>query len=160
MSIVSPFKEHRGQVLPEWIDYNGHMNVAFYVLAFDRATDDFFDHLGLTREYRDSTGCTTFALESHISYLRELKLDEPYEIHTQLIDHDEKRIHFFHYMVHADEGYLAATIEILSMHIDRSGPKAVPLPPAIAQRTAAVSVEHLQLPKPKQLGSKIGIRRS
>ena len=52
MSIPAPLKLHKGLIVPEWIDYNGHMNVAYYVLVFDRATDDFFDFMGLTAEYR------------------------------------------------------------------------------------------------------------
>src|SRR5690606_22498874 len=105
-------------VHPDWIDFNGHMNVAYYVLAFDRATDKFFDWLGLDEAYRQATNRSTFALEQHILYLREVRLGDPLRFTTQLIDHDAKRIHYFHRMYHDREGYLAATTEIISMHID------------------------------------------
>lgn len=161
--IPTPFAEHRGNVKHDWIDANDHMNVAYYVVAFDQATDDFFDYVGLTRAYRDGANCTTYALELHATYVRELKLGQTYLITTQLLDGDAKRLHFFHQMYNdtPDESdpYLAATFEGISMHIDRSGPRATPFPDAMAAHVDAIVKAHGQLPRPAQAGSVIGIRR-
>ena len=110
MSLDAPLSLHRDTVRPDWIDFNGHMNVAYYVLAFDGATDRFFDHLGLDAAYRHATNRSTFALEQHILYLREVKEGDPLRFTTQLIDHDAKRIHYFHRMYNDREGYLAQSV--------------------------------------------------
>ena len=73
----APLELHREAVLPEWTDYNGHMNVAFYLLAFDHATDAFFDHLDLGHAYRKRTDCSLFTLEAHVSYAKELNEGDP-----------------------------------------------------------------------------------
>ena len=93
MTVPAPLELHREVVLPEWIDYNGHMNVAYHVLAFDHACDAFLDYVGLDETYRTRTGGTTFAAECHITYLRELDAGAPLRFATQLFDYDEKRFH-------------------------------------------------------------------
>jgi acyl-CoA thioester hydrolase len=161
--IPTPFAQHRGAVQDAWIDANEHMNVAYYVVAFDRATDDFFDYVGLTRDYREGANCTTYALELHATYVRELKLGQNYLITTQLLDGDNKRLHFFHQMYNdtprESERYLAATLEGISMHIDRTGPRGAPFPDAMTHHVQAIVDAHGQLPRPRQAGSVIGIRR-
>ena len=93
MDFGAPIDSHRETVRPEWIDYNGHMNVAYYVLAFDHATDVLFDALGLGESYREATDHSTFSLQIQVTYLRELQLDAPLRVTTQLVDHDAKRLH-------------------------------------------------------------------
>ena len=159
MSIDAPLSLHRDTVRPDWIDFNGLMNVAYYVLAFDGATDKFFDWLGLDAAYRTATNCSTFALEQHILYLREVKEGDPLRFTTQLIDHDAKRIHYFHCMYHEREGYLAATTEIVSKHIDLGLRRSAPLVPPHDARLVELAAAHVRLPRPEQLGRVIGIRR-
>ena len=108
-------------VAPEWIDYNGHMNVAYYVLAFDRATDRLFDYLGIGEAYRRATHHSVFALEAHVTYERELRQGEEFEIATRLIDADRKRLHLFHAMTRAKDNELSATIEVMGLHVDMAG---------------------------------------
>ncbi|MGY8957968.1 MAG: thioesterase family protein [Alphaproteobacteria bacterium] len=146
-------------VRPEWIDYNGHMNVAYYVLAFDYATDAFLDHIGLSREFKESVNSTTFALDMNVSYKREVLEGDPLRFTTQLIDVDEKRLHFFHQMFHATEGYLSATNEVLSVHVDLDTRRISPMPDALSQRVGAVWKQHRDLPKPEAVGRTLGIRR-
>jgi len=146
-------------VRPEWIDYNGHMNVAYYVLAFDYATDAFLDHIGLSREFKESVNSTTFALDMNVSYKREVLEGDPLRFTTQLIDVDEKRLHFFHQMFHATEGYLSATNEVLSVHVDLDTRRIAPMPDALRQRVGAVWDLHRNLPKPDAVGRTLGIRR-
>jgi acyl-CoA thioester hydrolase len=160
MPIDAPLSLHRDTVRPEWIDFNGHMNVAYYVLAFDRATDKFFDWLGLDEAYRQATNRSTFALEQHILYLREVRLGDPLRFTTQLIDHDAKRIHYFHRMYHDGEGYLAATTEIVSLHVDLGRRRGVALGAPENARLLALAAAHAELPRPEQCGRAIGIRRT
>jgi len=160
MDIAAPIDSHRETVRPEWIDYNGHMNVAYYVLAFDHATDVLFDALGMGESYRQATDHSTFSLQIQVTYLRELQLGAPIRVTTQLVDHDAKRLHYFHEMYHAEEGYRAATCECLSIHVDLSARRSVPLPADILARLAALMVAHRDLPRPDEVGSVIAIRRS
>jgi acyl-CoA thioester hydrolase len=154
-----PLPPFRMTVQPDWIDYNGHMNVAFYVLAFDKATDALLDHLGLGEAYRRATNCSIYALEAHVTYNRELKLGAPLAIDTQLIDADAKRLHFFHRMTHAEEGYLAATTELLGLHVDLAGPKAAPMPAEALAAVERLLARHRALPAPPQLGRRIALKR-
>jgi acyl-CoA thioester hydrolase len=156
--------EHRlvtysGKVEPHWIDYNGHMNVAYYVLAFDKGTDGLLDRLGLGETYRRTTNHSIYMLEAHVTYERELKLAEPFTIETQLIDADGKRIHFFHRMHHAGQGFLAATNELLALHVDLAGPRSTALPADAMSRLEPLLAAHRHLPAPPQLGRRIAIRR-
>ena len=94
----SPLALYRDVVRPEWIDHNHHLNVAFYVRAFDLATDAFFAYAGISPDYIERTGCSLYVLEMHVSYHREMKEGTPMRFETQVLDVDEKRIHFFHYL--------------------------------------------------------------
>lgn len=93
MSSTSSLLElHTESVRTEWIDYNGHMNVAYYVLAFDHATDAFLDYLGMDEHYRDERRCSVFTAEAHVTYDREVRLGDPLRFTTQLLDWDAKRV--------------------------------------------------------------------
>ncbi|HZB92431.1 MAG TPA: thioesterase family protein [Stellaceae bacterium] len=157
--MAPPLPLFRTEVHQDWIDYNGHMNVAFYVLAFDKATDGLLDHLGLGEAYRRTTNHSFYALEAHVTYDRELKLGAPIAIETQLIDADAKRLHFFHRMSHAAEGYLAATNELLGLHVDLAGPKAAPMPTEALAAVERLLAAHRTLPAPPQLGRRVALTR-
>ncbi|HYC14972.1 MAG TPA: thioesterase family protein [Stellaceae bacterium] len=155
---AEPLPSYRSRVLPEWIDYNGHMNLAYYLVVFDKATDALFDRLGIGLDYVRATEHSLFALEAHVTYARELKEGDPISIASRLVDADEKRLHFFHEMQHADEGYLAATIEFLAIHVAMGTRRAVPFPDEASARIGAMLAEHRRLPQPPQLGRSIGLR--
>jgi acyl-CoA thioester hydrolase len=157
MTVPSPIVLHEERVRPEWIDYNGHMNVAYYVLAFDHATDAFLDYLGLDDAHRRETGGSTFAAEAHVNYLQEVSEGDPLRFATQLLAYDEKRLHFFHQMYHADEGYLAATSEWLTLYIDLNVRRVSAMPDFVQDRVAAVWQTHRTLERPEQAGRSIGI---
>jgi acyl-CoA thioester hydrolase len=157
--MVQPLPPFHATVQPDWIDYNGHMNVAFYVLAFDKATDKLLDHLGLGEAYRRGSNRSIYVLEAHVTYERELKLGEPLTVETQLVDADAKRLHFFHRMTHGSQGYLAATNELLGLHVDLAGPRAMEMPPAARAEIERVLAEHRRLPRPPQLGRQIALTR-
>ena len=134
-----------GRVLPEWIDINQHMNVAYYVLAFDLAVDTLWSEFGLTTEHIRDTDSSTFAVESHVMYRRELALDDPYVISALILAYDEKRIHQFQWMYHAEDGFLAATAEWMNLHVDLRTRRVAPWPQHILDnigRVVAAQGEH------------------
>lgn len=157
--IPAPLALHRESVQPEWIDYNGHMNLAYYMLAFDHATDAFFDFLGLGAAYLKAHNASTFTLEGHITYDRELMAGSPMRFETQLLAHDAKRLHYIHFMYHADEGYLASTNELISLHVDMTARRSAPMPENVTARLDAVAATHDKLPRPEQAGRVISIVR-
>jgi acyl-CoA thioester hydrolase len=136
------------------------MNVAYYMLAFDNATDTFYNGIGVGADYKDGGHFSTFTLEAHITYDREVMQNDPLRITTHLLDFDAKRIHYFHQMYHAEEGYLASTNELISIHIDMRVRRSAPMPAELLDRLAAVREAHALLPKPPQAGRVIGIRRA
>lgn len=159
MNESSLFELHTETVRPEWIDYNGHMNVAYYLLAFDHATDALLEHLGLGQSYLKATNRSTFTLELHITYDKEVKESDPLRFTTQILDYDPKRIHYIHCMYHATEGYLAATNEVMTAHVDLEVRRIAPMPEDILDRLERIMQAHRVLPIPPQVGRKIGIRR-
>ena len=96
----APLDTHRSTVLPEWVDWNGHMNVAFYVTAFDQASGAFMRNMGLGRRYVDGKLGMTFVLETHVTYDREMREGAPMRFTSQLLERDAKRVHLFHEMFH------------------------------------------------------------
>ena len=157
MKIPAPLDLHTETICSDWIDYNEHMNLAYYVLVFDRATDVFFDYLGLDATEREATDCTPFALECHVNYQRELRLGDLVRTTTQLLDFDEKRLHFFHRMYHAQDDYLAATTELMFLYIDRPHSRTAQFTGVVLERIQAMMDAHRSLPPPKQQGRVIGI---
>lgn len=147
------------RVRSEWCDYNGHLNMAYYVLIFDHATDVFHDSLGIDKPYRLDTNCSTFAVEIHTTYLAEVLDGDQVSVSTQLLDYDAKRLHYFHRMYHAEKGFLSATNEIMTVHVDLGARKVVPMSDGIHQMAAELFAIHRDLPAPDQQGHKIGIRR-
>src|SRR5580692_10620455 len=110
--------QHEATVRPEWIDANGHMNLAYYVMVFDFGTDALYDALGIGQAYRDATGNSTFTAESHIIYEREVRVGERVRVVSYLLGADSKRLHYFHEMFHVEGGHRVAAQELLALHID------------------------------------------
>ncbi len=154
---AAPFDVHRDVVRPEWIDENGHLNMGYYVVAFDRATDTWLDHIGLSAIERERSGATTFTLKSHVNYLRELRGAAPLQVTTRLLAFDQKRIHYFHEMYHATDGFLAATNELMSLHVNLATRRAGPMAGDVLARLADILSRHETLPVPPQVGRRIGL---
>jgi acyl-CoA thioester hydrolase len=146
-------------VSPEWIDYNGHMNVGFYGVAFDKATDVLLDFIGLGEAYRHECDASMFIVEAHLTYDREVSEGAPLRFETRVLDADEKRLHIFHAMYHDAEGYLAATTELMGMHVDLAQRRSAPSPDAVRERIGGLLAGQQTLPRPEQCGRVIGIRR-
>ena len=145
-------------VLAEYIDGNGHMNVGYYTLLFDKALDRPWERLGIYSELQLKTGISSFTLESHLTYQRELKLGDALRFNLQLLDYDAKRIHYFMRMHHA-EGYLAATCEQISICMDMNARRSTVWSNAALANIAALFERHKGRPRPPEAGRAIGIRR-
>src|SRR5437867_9765669 len=160
IDLSAPFDRHRDRVRPEWIDGNGHMNVGYYLVVFDYATDEFLAWVGLDGRHRQEHRVTTFCLEAHVTYHREVRSGDPLRFTTLLLGHDAKRIHYIHAMYHAREGYLASTNELMSLHVDLATRRGAPMAPEIAARLAAIQAAHDALPRPPQAGRRIGLTQA
>ncbi|MBS0560486.1 MAG: thioesterase family protein [Proteobacteria bacterium] len=148
---------HETVVRPEWIDYNGHMNLAYYVVVFDEATDVMFDHIGIGMSSSHRAGMTTFAAESHTRYLAEVKLGDPLAIFTHLLGVDGKRVHYFHEMFHARDGYRAAVQELMSLHIDLATRRVANLPEEKLAPLRAYAAQRGDAPPPPDVGRRIAM---
>ncbi len=145
-------------VLPEWIDYNGHMNVAYYGLAFDNAIDQMFDdHIGNGEAYVRAAAQGMFVLQSNMQFLQELRLGQVFSVSFQLIDHDTKRLHFWSEILL--DGQVCATQEVLAMHVDLTTKRSAVFPDWLQTRLARLQADHATLARPERLGAKLGIRR-
>ncbi|MFO1089224.1 MAG: thioesterase family protein [Hyphomicrobiales bacterium] len=142
-----------------WIDYNGHLNMAYYVVIFDRNSDECFPHVGLGPEYIKRSGSTMYTLESHVTYIRELHAGEKVKVTCQFLDYDAKRVHYVQEMIHAEEGWVAAVMESIVMHIDMSTKRSSVMPPDVLERVKAMTEAHKGLPVPSQVGHRIAIPR-
>jgi acyl-CoA thioester hydrolase len=158
LPIPAPFVSSVMEIQPEWIDYNGHLNMAYYNVLFDRCADEAYELLGLGPDYAEKRRFTTYTAEFHICYLRELHLGDRVTCTLHLLDHDEKRFHTFQELHHVD-GWLAATGETLGLHVDMSGPKVAPFPPDVMAKMEEMRAAHATLPWPERAGRSIGIRR-
>ena len=156
-ALAAPFDQYRDVVRPEWIDHNGHMNMGYYLVVFDLATDEFFRWVGLGEAHRQTHNITTFCLEAHVTYHREVRRDDPLRFTTLLLGHDPKRIHYIHAMYHATEGYLASTNELMSLHVDLATRRGAPMDAAVLARLAAIQAAHDKVERPPQAGRRIGL---
>lgn len=157
MTIQAPLLLWRETVRPEWIDYNGHMNVAYYVLILDHGVDALWEYLGIGRAYRAAKTGSTFAVEAHVTYAHELLEGVGVRVESRLVGFDEKRIHHYHELYHETDGFLAASAEFLSLHVDLNTRKVTPFPTDVQARLAEVRVAHDALPRPNRLGRAIRV---
>ncbi|MCK9801056.1 thioesterase family protein [Pseudomonas sp. MAFF 302030] len=149
MPALTPYRTH---VISDWVDYNGHLRDAFYLLIFSYATDALMDQLGLDSEHREASGHSLFTLELHLNYLHEVKLDTHVEVHTQIIGHDRKRLHLYHSLHKVGDPQELAGNEQMLLHVDLAGPRSTPFSEALLNRLQAISAEHAKLPRPAYIG--------
>ncbi len=156
-ALEAPLDRYRDVVRPEWIDANQHMNVGYYLVVFDYATDEFMAWIGLDRAHRAAHAVTTFCLEAHVTYHREVREGDPLRFTTTLLGHDARRLHYIHGMYHAREGWLAATNELMSLHVSRATRRGAPMAADVLARLAAIQRAHDALPRPPQAGRAIAL---
>ena len=152
-----PFRSSIMQIEPQWIDYNGHLNMAYYNVMFDRAVDQMWLTLGIGPGYMKERGGSTFTAECHVRYLREIHLGDPVQVSVWLLEADDKRLHTFQELRHATEGWLSATSENMSLHIDMGSRKVAAFPPDISERISAVVKAHSAVPRPEGIGRNVAM---
>jgi acyl-CoA thioester hydrolase len=154
-----PFRSRVMHVESSWIDYNGHLNMAYYNVLFDRCVDEAFDSLGLGPDYVRTCDASFFTAETHLCYLRELHEGAPVRATYRLLDYDARRAHGFQELYHAEDGWLSATCELMTLHVDTAQKRVSPWPDEVMARLAAMKTAHDGLDIPPQVGRVIGIRR-
>ena len=157
MEIDAPLEIHREKVRPEWIDYNGHMNVAYYLMAADHAMDAFGAHIGIGESYMQATNRSTFALDTRIIYLRELVLDAPIRVTAQLVAFDAKRIHVCLHLLHGEEGWISALSEWVLVHVDLGARRSAPMPDKTLSKLSDIMAAHESLPRHTALARPFGL---
>jgi len=153
----APFVSSPVKVEPAWIDYNGHLKVAYYNLIFDRAAEEAYTLLGLGPDQAATRGSSFFAVEAHTRYLREITPETPVRVTLRLLDYDEKRIHFHQVLHHATEGWVSATCEQVAVHVDLRTRHVSPFPDEVLERIAMMRAVHAALPAPAGLGRRVGM---
>ena len=144
-------------VRPEWIDSNGHMNLAYYVVVFDTLTDAFYDIIDVGDRYRKATHFSCFTAETHTIYERELHLGEKLRVRSYLLGADTKRVHYFHEMFHVESGERCCTQELLALHIDMRIRRVAPFPPEKYEAMQALVRQWAPEELPKGAGRRIAL---
>jgi acyl-CoA thioester hydrolase len=155
--IAAPLRLHRETVRPEWVDYNGHMNVAYYVLVFDHATDAVLDDLDLGASYRAASGCSVFVAEAHVTYDREVNAGDALRIASRVVAAEGRKFILYHEMFRADEGEVAATNEVLCLHVDLARRRSAPMPGGAEERLKRIAEIHGRLPRATGIGRAIAL---
>jgi acyl-CoA thioester hydrolase len=156
-----PLVTWRGQVDAAWVDYNGHLNDAYYLVIFSLSTDALMAHMGLDAAGRAATCHTMYTLEVHLNYVQEVHEGVAVEVRTQILGVDAKRLHIFNTLHRQDDGTLLATNEQMLANIDTSnaetGPKTAPFAPVVAAVLMPLAAAHAALPRPANAGRSIGL---
>ena len=152
--MANPLKLWEGEVLPEWVDANRHMNDGFYAVAFGEASWRVQDHLGLHAEYRARTGGTLYSVEAHLTWARELSLGQRLHIESLVLGVDAKRLRVFHRLFATDEGYAAAAMDVMMLHVVQGEDevRTAPFPAEVACHLGRVAAEHAALGVPEEAG--------
>src|ERR1700683_4289033 len=145
-AFAAPFVSSVMRVEPAWIDYNGHLNMAYYNVLFDRAVDEVYELLGCGLDYVKEKHHSCFTAEVHVRYLRELNAGDPVRVSFQLLDYDAKCLHYFEQLFHAEDGWVSATSENLSLHVDMTAKKTAAFPAQVTHRLAEMKASHSRLP--------------
>jgi acyl-CoA thioester hydrolase len=156
-TMSKPVIEYQDIVRPEWIDSNGHMNLAYYVVVFDLATDALYTALDIGDAYREASGNSCFTAETHTLYEREVYLGDKLLVRTWLLGADKKRLHYFHEMFHAQSGERSAAQELMALHIDMSIRRVAEFPPEKYAALQVAAREYVPAASPRGAGRRIAL---
>lgn len=148
---------YRTAVQADWVDYNGHLRDAYYLLICSFATDGLMDLVGLGEAGRARTGHTLYTLECHLNFLAEVKLGVGVQVRTQLLDHDRKRLHILHRLETVEGERLLAESEQMLMNIDTPSGRSAPFDVQVAQRVAELAGSQQGVPRSVHVGRVIGL---
>ena len=147
-------------ILPEWIDYNGHLRDAYYGLIVSLATDALMDRVGLDAAYRARTGCTLYTLEMHLHYLHEVHRSDTVMVSVRIEGADHKRIHATFEMRRSGDPALAASAEVMLLHVRQASDRvaAAPFPPPVSAALAELQASSATLPAEGPGSRRMGLR--
>jgi acyl-CoA thioester hydrolase len=149
---------YRDSVRAEWVDYNGHLRDAFYMLIFSFATDALIDRIGLDDTVRKARGRSIYTLEAHINYLHEIKEGTPVRVDVRVLAHDAKRLHIYLEMFAGDDSVEpVAAGEQMLLHVDTGGPRAIAFDPDVEARVRELAEAHARRPTAAYRGRVIGL---
>ncbi|PTQ72818.1 thioesterase family protein [Pseudomonas sp. GV071] len=147
-----PHRLYQTQVSADWVDYNGHLRDAYYLLIFSQAVDSLMDQIGLDAAARAASNHSLFTLEVHLNYLHEVKQGEAVEVRLQILGHDHKRLHLYLSLYRKGQEEAAAVSEQMLLHVDMNGPKSAPFSETTAARIEGLVIAQGALPKPEYAG--------
>ena len=153
-----PFLSSVKTVLPEWIDYNGHLNMAYYNVLFDTGADEAFAEMGFGPDYAATRKMTTYSADFRLRYLREIHEGDRVRVGFHLLDTTNKSFHFCQWLLHED-GWLSATGEGVGLHVDMTGPNVAPYPADVAAKVEKMRADHAKFAAPDFVGLPLGLRR-
>lgn len=151
------FLSARMAIEPEWADYNGHLNMAYYNVLFDRAVDAFVAAAGLGPAYVADRGATYMTVEIHVCYLREVFVTDPVRVRARILDLDDKRLHVFAELIHGDDGPVSATSEQMYLHVDMATRRVAPWPADIRAGLERLWAPTKAWPTPERAGRRISV---
>jgi acyl-CoA thioester hydrolase len=158
-AFAAPFVSSVMRVEPGWIDYNGHLNMAYHNVLFDRAVDEVYELLGCGEAYVARTRHSCFTAEVHVRYLRELHAGDAVRVTLQLLDFDAKRLHYFEQLFQAEQNFLSATSENMALHVDMAAGKTTAFPSDVMARLERMKAAHTVLPVPQDAGRRIAMKQ-
>ncbi|KVR54903.1 4-hydroxybenzoyl-CoA thioesterase [Burkholderia ubonensis] len=154
----TPLTIYRDVVRPEWVDYNGHLRDAFYLLIFSFATDALLDRIGLDDAARKSRGRSVYTLEAHVNYLHEIKEGARVRVDARVVAHDAKRLHLYLELFADGRDDAVSASEQMLLHVDtRDGPKSAPFDDDVAAQLAALHALQRDCPPPAYAGRVIDL---
>ena len=159
MTAAAPLMLHQEVVQPGWVDYNDHLNDGYYLVVFSNATTALMDHIALGPAEREATGHTFFTLEMHINYLKEVMGGTEVRVATQILGHDEKRLHIFHTMFAAGSTEPVATNEQMQINYDMKARRTCPFLPQVLAKIEAIARVQAGLPRPANAGRNITLAK-
>lgn len=140
-----------------WVDYNGHLNQAYYSVLFDRAIDHALMAAGLGPDYVAQRNASYMTVENHLCFVRELLQTDTVRVASRVLDVDDKRLHLFCEMHHATDGWLSCTSEWMFLHVDMQARRTAAWPPDVREQLEAMKRAALVMPRPERAGRRIGI---
>ena len=159
-ALISPYRTKNQVVLSDWIDYNGHMNVAYYTLAFDKALDFFFeDVLSIGPSFVEKYKEGPFALKASYNYFSELLEGENFFVDISILEFDPKRVHVFGEMRKDRSLELAAVFETVLMNMDLSARKVKPYPDRVLELFKLFKLSLIRDKIPMEIGKKITLKK-
>ena len=158
---LAPFKSKKHKVKKAWMDYNGHMNVAYYTVVFDQAIDEFLEKaIGVGPSFIKEVKQGSYALQTQYRYLRELLLENTVYVSIFVADFTEKNMHLMCQMLDAQDHKICATCETIMVNVDLKHRKSCKYPQAAYEKISALHSASKELRSSTIIGQPIGLRNS